>query len=516
MRYSGVKNNVRDLATQDDVSRVNRYRGKFDRLVDGPLNDWGAPEAEFWGRVDPDSIQVVNGGGLYNVGNKVRVPNGDLFEVTEISGDIQMRVLAVKLVGFVRTRNFWGGEFPAENLPNLGYQGGGLVLYFDTVQEPMSKLVSGVVGPKAGDTAIVVWDETHNSESWMYECFQQPNGNLWWTAVVRVDSPDVDMSLYEAVGNRVAVSAQSTASQYPTAKSVWDLGLQKLNVSDIEDVLTSSSTVHALSANMGRELAVRVDAANGSGGFIPPHDFGTDSPTQDALTAYAMAYIFGADASNHTSAEIFNGTKVQNLNDRRVWQLANTPDTSPAVFEWMEALAVSGAQRDFTANPIATGEITDGAVTSDKLATAIQTLLGYIDTGGSLTAALAGKQDTEAGKGLSTNDFGNTYKSLLEYVLGSNTVTTLNSVNLEAKQLTVATVSENQTLSLTGVPPTHIAHILVKNGGASDVTVAVPTTGAYKSRLGTVATVPGSGSIEFSILYDASASMYIISLVEDV
>ena len=125
------------------------------------------------------------------------------------------------------------------------------------------------------------------------------------------------------------------------------------------------------------------------------------------------------------------------------------------------------------------------------------------------------KQDTEAGKGLSTNDFGNTYKSLLEYVLGSNTVTTLNSVNLEAKQLTVATVSENQTLSLTGVPPTHIAHILVKNGGASDVTVDIPATGAYKSRAGDTATVPASGSIEISILYDAASSTYIISLIED-
>jgi hypothetical protein len=181
----------------------------------------------------------------------------------------------------------------------------------------------------------------------------------------------------------------------------------------------------------------------------------------------------------------------------------------------MPALVVSEAQRDFTASPVQTGEITDGAVTAVKLAEAIQTLLGYVDITGSLTTLLAGKQNTETGKGLSTNDFTDAYISLLNYMTGRNQVTTLTNVNVAAKQFTVATVSSNQALTLTGVPPANIAHILVKNGSAANITVAVPTTGAYRSRAGAAATVPVSGSIEFSILYDAADSVYIISMLEN-
>jgi hypothetical protein len=130
----------------------------------------------------------------------------------------------------------------------------------------------------------------------------------------------------------------------------------------VVDNLLSTSPTSALSANMGRVLGVRVDAANGSGGFIDPHDFGSATPAQAEITAYALARIGIAEAS-----DIFNGTKVQNLNDGRVWQLANTPGTVPPVFEWVPALVISGAQRDFVANPLQTSELADQAVTAAKL-----------------------------------------------------------------------------------------------------------------------------------------------------
>jgi streptogramin lyase len=142
----------------------------------------------------------------------------------------------------------------------------------------------------------------------------------------------------------------------------------KVNVSDIVDNLASNDSAKPLSAKQGKEIKVMVDAANGSGGFIAPYDFGSVTPTQQALTDYAMDYIFGEDAPDHDPAEIFNGTKVQNLKDFRVWQLANTPNTTPAVFEWEPALVISEAQRNFTANPVVTNEITDGAATAAKIA----------------------------------------------------------------------------------------------------------------------------------------------------
>jgi hypothetical protein len=166
---------------------------------------------------------------------------------------------------------------------------------------------------------------------------------------------------------------------------------EKVNIDDIVDALNSSEATKPLSANMGRELKVQVDAANGSGGFIPPYDFGTATPTQNALTNYALGTIGITEP-----LEIFNGTKVQNLNDNRVWQLANTPNTTPPIFSWEPALVVSEAQRDFTANPIETNEIKDTAVTDTKLgnrtitdptATDTRTLTGTLTT--LLTAIIA-------------------------------------------------------------------------------------------------------------------------------
>lgn len=190
-------------------------------------------------------------------------------------------------------------------------------------------------------------------------------------------------------GNKIEGVGTPTIGTDAANKSYVDAFLK---IADVLDVLTSSATDKALSANMGRILAMRVDAANGSGGFITPYDFGTDTPAQEDLTDYAMTTIFGASASTHDPSEIFNGTKVQNLNDKRVWQLANTPDTDPVVFEWMEALIVSEAQRSFVENPVETSEINDAAVTLDKLATAVRTLLSYVDTGGSIQALLNSKQ----------------------------------------------------------------------------------------------------------------------------
>jgi hypothetical protein len=106
-------------------------------------------------------------------------------------------------------------------------------------------------------------------------------------------------------------------------------------------------------------------------------------------------------------------------------------------------------------------------------------------------------------------------KAMLGYLSGHTTVATLTNVGLATKRLIVATVSTDQTLSLTGVPPTLLAHILVKNSGGSDITVTLPTAGMYKSRVGDTATVPAGGSIEISVLYDADTSMYILSTVED-
>jgi hypothetical protein len=83
-----------------------------------------------------------------------------------------------------------------------------------------------------------------------------------------------------------------------------------------------------------------INSVKGMGGFINEHEFGDPADTsvyptpadfQAALTAYALQEIGITDP-----LEIFNGTKVTNAWDNHVWQLTNTRDTVPPVFDWAD------------------------------------------------------------------------------------------------------------------------------------------------------------------------------------
>jgi hypothetical protein len=81
------------------------------------------------------------------------------------------------------------------------------------------------------------------------------------------------------------------------------------------------------------ELARLTAALRGTGGYVKAFNFGSETPSQDAITTYVLSQIPGI-----TADEIFNGTRVENLYNYHVWVLANTPDTNPPVFEWMDGL----------------------------------------------------------------------------------------------------------------------------------------------------------------------------------
>jgi hypothetical protein len=93
-----------------------------------------------------------------------------------------------------------------------------------------------------------------------------------------------------------------------------------------------------------------INSVKGKGGFINEHEFGDPTDTiayptpadfQAALTVYALQEIGITDP-----LEIFNGTKVTNEWDKHVWQLTNTQDTEPPVFDWADIgdVAVAIAQ----------------------------------------------------------------------------------------------------------------------------------------------------------------------------
>ena len=99
-------------------------------------------------------------------------------------------------------------------------------------------------------------------------------------------------------------------------------------------------------------IAQDVEALKGAGGALTAYNFGA-TPTQEQLTKYAVDQIWvgntnwawnaanpaastftDANGVSRTAAEIFNSTWVNNLSDNTRWQLTNTQNTEPKVFEW--------------------------------------------------------------------------------------------------------------------------------------------------------------------------------------
>ncbi|MDR2684211.1 MAG: hypothetical protein LBB53_02370, partial [Prevotellaceae bacterium] len=107
------------------------------------------------------------------------------------------------------------------------------------------------------------------------------------------------------------------------------------------------------------DLGGRVSALEGHGGALHYYDFGTDEPTQEKLTQYAMEQIWGVggvfewnsedpaastyeiDEIVHAAVEIFNATWLVNSYDNHRWLITNTPETDPAVFVWENAGAMN-------------------------------------------------------------------------------------------------------------------------------------------------------------------------------
>ena len=98
-----------------------------------------------------------------------------------------------------------------------------------------------------------------------------------------------------------------------------------------EDIETLDGAVEQNTEDIST-LTSEVEAVSGRGGYLIPHNFETDTPTENQLNVYALSQI-----PNITQPEeIFNGTRVTNLYNNHTWILNNTQDTDPVVFEWVD------------------------------------------------------------------------------------------------------------------------------------------------------------------------------------
>lgn len=172
------------------------------------------------------------------------------------------------------------------------------------------------------------------------------------------------------------------------------------------------------------ENALEIKGLQGAGGALTATNLGSN-PTQQAITEYAIDQIwpnntnFTWDASNpaastftdangiaRTAAEIFNGTWVNNTADNMRWQLTNTQNTTPTVFEWANVgqdivgiantatagiirvgdgsqMVVSPATGDISLDASKASEIRDtiGAIANDQGTVNAGKLLGVGDDG---------------------------------------------------------------------------------------------------------------------------------------
>ena len=114
---------------------------------------------------------------------------------------------------------------------------------------------------------------------------------------------------------------------------VWEDGIYQYEITD--PLQSGPDGIDNLQgkqlANRTAYLKAQVDHMKGRGGYLTAHDFGTNNPTQQALTDYALTQIGQTDP-----LLIWDKTHVKNLKNGHVWVLVNTPETEPAIFEWVD------------------------------------------------------------------------------------------------------------------------------------------------------------------------------------
>jgi hypothetical protein len=187
-------------------------------------------------------------------------------------------------------------------------------------------------------------------------------------------------------------------------------------VGTLNTAITDEATARA---NMDEFLSDRIDAVSGLGGPLDPTDLGSETPTAETLTKYAMEDFWGSggtfgpwdpdhpssleyttpDTIVHYAVDLINGTWVINTYDglNHKWQLTNTITTNPIVFHWTYV----GDSTVPIATPTTAGIMkkyvdldnsnTDGTVTQAVIRAALGTKVDKNGTDRLMTAAEAAK-----------------------------------------------------------------------------------------------------------------------------
>jgi hypothetical protein len=178
----------------------------------------------------------------------------------------------------------------------------------------------------------------------------------------------------------------------------------------------------------------------------------------------------------------------------------------------IQALQNAGFQSEAQVNALIAALVDSSPDSLDTLKEFAEALGNDPNFATTMINALADKVDKEAGKGLSTNDFTNKYRDYIDFCEGTQTRTSVASVPVTVAT-TFATISSNQTFSLSGtLVPGRTYTVRIKASGAQR-TVALPTTGAYVTNDTSSIVIPNGKEAEISVMC-VTASEYSLRVIE--
>lgn len=185
-----------------------------------------------------------------------------------------------------------------------------------TVNSYNSTLTTRITEVERGSKTISI--QEHPSEAGKL-LFTDYNGNqLAFRSGYMPDDSTITLTANDTL-QAVSISNNGITYTPEILKAFQDSSISQFTAL-FEDTKQLTDEVHRLN-----------NITEGIGGYLNSYDFGTDTPTQNQLTQYALQ-----DIGITNQAEIFNGTKVINIYNNHTYMLTNTPNSSPAVFSWQD------------------------------------------------------------------------------------------------------------------------------------------------------------------------------------
>jgi hypothetical protein len=259
----------------------------------------------------------------------------------------------------------------------------------------------------------------------------------------------------------VAISSTATNEQIPNAKSVWDL---------VQDILATIPP----------------------GGLKVPisHDLESTLPDPTTLEPGDIFYVQDMDVT----AEGKSG---------QVWVNYTDPDDTNTALMYYKVVDQYQTMDGESITQTGSGA---WEVNTTWLASQLTSLLAsYVPASRTIAGldltANRSAADLKAALGL-TNDFTNTYKAKLDRIGAVASVATLTDTPVTSEIVKIST-GANQTLTLAATMNAgELLHILIT--ATADITVALPTTGAWINAYGASLSLASGDTKEISVLFDGT------------